>query len=81
MSGNPRPTTPRTAAFVAGSVAASNDSPAPSDTPMRIGRCALPLCAKSTSTLKSPGSSYARNVEAPDVKPLRYALASKPTTK
>ena len=42
MSGKPRPTTPAIADRVAGSVAASTESPAPSDTPTRIGRSRLP---------------------------------------
>jgi hypothetical protein len=49
--GSPNPITPAMAVFVVGSVAASTDSPAPSDTPIRIGFREAPRAAQSASTL------------------------------
>ena len=43
--------TPAMAVFVLGSVAASTDSPAPSETPIRIGFRDPPWAAQSVSTL------------------------------
>ncbi len=48
MSGRPIPITPPTFGFSASPVAASTDSPAPSDTPARIGASVEPSAANET---------------------------------
>ena len=67
--------------FVPGSVAASTDSPAPSETPIRIGRAVLPARGVLGQHRVVAGLVLGPSVVDPDVKLSRYAFTSKPTTK
>jgi len=75
------PITPAIDRCVIESAAASTESPAPSEIPMRIGFDGEYWLAQSEMVFKSAGSSAACNVVEAVVKLVRYALTSNPTTK